>query len=223
MTNICMSTALCFLTPDPAETSKMRIIILCRTQGQNLSDYMFWEGSNVAIHILDNIVLEAADLVYEELKYISTRLQRESLWASLLHATEKKTTDAAAIFDDVLNLSIVRSILESLGTDTGEGAAEILSTLLSNDSGIDWIKCCQMMEKQKNPFGPCFRLQRDEFDTNIMFFISSQILLAFDVDKHGLLKSATMVEKDMATTVQQRQEALQAFADFLLRFIWQGN
>lgn len=218
-----VQTALCFLTPDPVETTKMRIIILCRTQGQNLSDYMFREGSNVAIHILDNIVLEAADMVYHELRYIATRLQREALWVSLFTATEKKSRETESHLHKVMEICIVRSILDSLGSGAQEGAPEILSTLLSNESGIDWRRCCEAMEKhKKGPFGPCHHVEGNECTTYIVFCTGVSIFFVFDLDNGGLLKASKMVEKDMTITVQQRQTTIQAFADFLLHFIWQG-
>ena len=73
-----MCVAIAFLTCDESDNKKMQLVILCRTQGKDIYDYMFREGSNTALSVLDNIGCEAAGLGMFLFTILSLRVLVES-------------------------------------------------------------------------------------------------------------------------------------------------
>ena len=149
--------ALCFLILHTRDAAKMTIVILCRTQGRNLSDFMFREKSNVAIRILDNIAVEAAGLAYKELRFCSEKLRKEKLWMSFSSSSVvlKQPTPLLESMDEMLRLSHVRplSVSQSSGNNLTDGLPE-LTMLLGDESGINWPVCCNCMKRDKRVFSP---------------------------------------------------------------------
>ena len=197
----------------------MRIVILCRTQGRNLSDFMFREGSNIAIHILDHIVLEAAGLVYKELASVAEKLHKETIWKSLSTRTTRLRKSQEYI-EEMLHLCSVRSILQTLGNNTRDGAPQILSTLLGPDSGIDWKACCRSMKKERS-FGPSWSINGAKHDTHIFFMELCNTFLCLELGTDGNLQRADIIEKDENTNNSTRQLTVQVFSNFLLHYLWQ--
>ena len=197
----------------------MGIVILCRTQGRNLSDFMFREGSNIAIHILDHIVLEAAGLVYKELASVAEKLHKETIWKSL-STRSSRLRKSQEYLQEMLQLCSVRSIMQTLGTNVRDGAPHILSTLLGPDSGIDWKACCLCMKKERS-FGPTWSLAGVPHDTHIFFMEVSNTFLFLELGSDGSLQRADIIEKDENTHNSARQLTIQIFSNFILHFLWQ--
>ena len=61
---------------------------------------MFREGSNVAIHVLDNIVVEAAGLAFKELKFVAERLRRDALWKTGIGPKTPATVTIRLVLSD---------------------------------------------------------------------------------------------------------------------------
>jgi hypothetical protein len=197
----------------------MQLVILCRTQGRNLSDFMFRENSNVAIHILDNIALEAASLAYKELKFVSEKLLKYALWKSFSSkAAFKHARTAEEGIHEMLKLTYVRPLLQSLGNNLTGGLPGI-ATHLGPDSGIDWTACCASM-KQDPSFLPNWSLGSVGFVTNLFFVEPEDIFLLLKVDPNGGLLGVDLVEKDESMALERRQITIQRFLNFLLHFIW---
>lgn len=211
--------AVCFLTPDPAETTRMRLLILCRTQGRNLSDYMFREGSNVAVHILDNIVCEAAGLVYKELSSVAEKLHKEAIWKSMSTRGSRPRKTLEHI-EEMLELCSVRPVLQSLGSNLRDGAADIITTLLGNELGIDWKSCCLCMKKERS-FGASWSISGDVLDTHLLHVEPCDTFLLLELDSSGVLQRADVIEKEENASNSYRQMTTQIFANFLLHYIWQ--
>ena len=133
------------------------MVILCRTQGRNLADFMFREKSNVAIRILDNIAVEAAGLAYKELRFCSQKLRKERLWTSFSSSPtgSKHPTPLRESMDEMLRLSRVLplSLPQLNGHNLTDGLPE-LAMLLGDESGIDWSICCKCMRRDKRVFSP---------------------------------------------------------------------
>jgi hypothetical protein len=198
----------------------MQLVILCRTQGRNLSDYMFREGCNVAIHVLDNIVYEAAGLAYKELQFVSEKLRRDVLWESVSSKnTVRQPKVAEEDIHEMLRLCHVQPLLDSLGSNRKDSQSEVLTNLLGPESGIDWTACCLRMQREP-VFTPNWSLKSEGFATNLYFDQQEDIFVSVGVDQSGRLLRVGLVEKDKSVTVAHRQMTIQRFANFLLHFIW---
>eukprot|EP00980_Cylindrotheca_fusiformis_P022309 scaffold9191_cov114-Cylindrotheca_fusiformis.AAC.4 len=200
----------------------MKLVILCRTQGRNLSDFMFREGSNVAIRILDNIMLEASKIAFVELRLAARMLLKDSLWqrfssnATLVEAPEKSRDSIR----EMLALTNVRPLQHLLGRNS-KGKGLDISTLLESETGIDWASCCHVMERDPS-FAPNWSLSGDEIATKLFFMEPEDVFLLIGIDGKGTLVRAGLVEKDKSITLERRQIAIQKFSNFLLHFIWQN-
>lgn len=198
----------------------MQLVILCRTQGRNLSDFMFRENSNIAIHILDNIALEAAGLAYKELKFVSEKLLKDALWKSFSSKNTLKnarTTDGG--LRELLTLANVRPLNQILGNSPA-GAVPEIATLFGSDSGIDWLVCCAAM-KQDPSFSPSWQLEEEDNVANIFFIEPEDIFLLLKVDPtNNSLLEVDLVERDDSVSLERRQITIQRFLNFALHFVW---
>lgn len=212
--------SVCFLTPHESDLTKMQLVILCRTQGRNLSDYMFREGSNVAIHIIDNIVLEASSLAFKELRRVAKKLQKVSLWNFFSSKRSmRKRSDVQENLAEMLALTNVRPMQQMIG-NLLIGRLECL-TLFESDMNIDWKDCCLAMQSD-DFFTPNWSLTHDESISHLFYLEPDDIFLFIGIDGRGSLLKAGLVEKDMLVTLERRQRAIQRFSNFLLHFIWQS-
>ena len=89
--------SICFLKFDETTLGNMCLYILCRTQGRDLFEYMFRDGSNVAVSLFRSIAIEAAGILYAELRSAAFNLRRDKVWKSLL-------TPSSGMTDRVLEL-----------------------------------------------------------------------------------------------------------------------
>lgn len=211
--------AVCFLTPHATELTKMQLVILCRTQGRNLSDFMFREGCNVAMRILDNIVLEASSIAFTELRLGAKMLLKDSLW-QLFSSKLNPSTDAQGNVREMLKLTNVRPLHHMLGINLNGNGIDI-STLLETETGIDWISCCEDMQHDPS-FAPNLCVDHDGIVTNLFFLEPEDVFLLIGIDAKGTLVKAGLVEKDESVTLERRQMTIQKFSNFLLHFIWQS-
>ena len=216
-----MFAAVCFLTTHPVDTSKMLLVVLCRTQGRNLSDYMFREGNNVAIHVLDNIVGESAGLVFKELKFVAERLRRDALWKSLSSSSDGvEIGSTQGRINEMLSLTTVKPLLQALGNNLMTSMPEI-TTLLSRELCVDWHACCLCMAEDVS-FSPHWSIEGDWATTHLYFVQQEDSFLWLQVDRNNnTLVRAAMVEKEGSASPERRQIAVQKFLNFLLHFIWQ--
>ena len=198
----------------------MLLVILCRTQGRSLSDFMFREGSNIAIHVLDNIVVESAGLAFKELKFAAERLRRDALWKSLSSISPGKDNGLTqGRINEMLSLTTVRPLLQALGS-MASSIPEI-TTLLSRELCVDWTSCCLCMAQDAS-FSPHWSIEGDWATTHLFFVQQQDMFLWMRVDKNNTLVRAALVERDASSASQEhRQIAVQKFLNFLLHFIWQ--
>lgn len=216
-----IGTATSFLTPDTLDISRMKLTILCRTQGRSLSDYMFREGSNVAIHILDNIVLEAAEMVYNELTFIAEKLHKDSVWSSFSTrgSRPRKTLEYV---QELISLCTCHPMLDVRGNHLQDGANEILEELLDpGTTSIDWKSCCFWMKKDRF-FGPAWSINGKSVDTHILYIESCETFLLLELNSKGSLLRVDIIEKSENSLNNQRLRTTQIFANFLLHFVWQN-
>lgn len=181
---------------------------------------MFREGSNVAIHIIDNIVFEAAGLVHDELSSIAKKLHKDAIWKSLSTRSSRPRKTLEYI-NEMVELSYVRPVYQSLGSNLRDGAAEVITSLLSSESGIDWRACFLCMKKERT-FGPSWSINGGEFDTHLFYVESCGTFLLMELHAFGSLQRVDIIEKEEGASTSMRQMTIQIFANFLLHFVWQG-
>jgi hypothetical protein len=182
---------------------------------------MFREGSNVAIHIIDNIVFEAAGLVYKELKFVAEKLLKDTLWKSFSSkSTGNQVMAAQEGIHEMIRLTKVRPLSQVLGNNFTSAFPEI-ATLLGSDSGINWTACCMCMNYDP-AFSPSWSLEGGVYVTNIFFVEPEDVFLLLGVNVSGALVRSDLVEKDDSVTLERRQIAMQKFFNFLFHYIWRS-
>ena len=180
---------------------------------------MFREGSNVAVHILDNIVCEAADLVYKELSSVAEKLHKDAVWKSMSTRVSRPRKTLEHI-EEMLELCAVRPVLQSLGNNLRDGASGIVATLLGTESGIDWKLICRCMKKERS-FGASWSISGKVSDTHLFYIEPCDTFLLLDLDSNGTLQKADIIERDENAPTSNRQMTTQLFANFVLHVVWQ--
>jgi hypothetical protein len=182
---------------------------------------MFREGSNVAMRILDNIVLEGSSIAFAELRLGAKMLLKDSLWELFSSkSTLEPTTNTQEDIREMLTLTNVRPLQHHLG-NTLKGNGLDISTLLESEAGIDWISCCHAMECDPS-FAPNWSLNGNGITTHLFFMEPEDVFLLIGVDANGALFVAGLVEKGESMKLERRQITIQKFSNFLLHFIWQS-
>lgn len=202
----------------------MELIILCRTQGRNLSDFMFREDSNVAIHILDNIAIDAAGLALKELHYAAECLFMERLWKSLSSRRARTSPSTRQTIREDLQELMRLACIHPLYQLHSNGAIPItipheIQFLLGPDSGIEWNICCTAMKRNKS-FSPNWSID-DESTTKNLFYIEKYdvfLMLVLD-ENHSLLRSAEIIEKGKADN-GKHHVVFDILVNFTLHFVW---
>jgi hypothetical protein len=202
----------------------MELVILCRTQGRNLADFMFREDSNVAIHILDNIAIDAGGLALKELRYAAECLFIESLWKSFSSRKTKISPSACqSLRDDLqelLRLACTHTLyqLHSNGVYPTTTPLEI-QFLLGQDSGIAWNMCCTAM-KQNESFSPSWSIEDESTTSNLFYIRKHDLFLMLIVDHHpSILRSAELIEKNKADDFKHCL-VFDILVNFTLHFVW---
>ena len=218
---IILDSAICFLTRDHSEDKLMKLVILCRTQGRDLAEFMFREGSNIAIHILDNIAVEAAGLALKELRVVAERLRKDYLWklfSSPSFGSQQLNNSYELGVPEMLSLATVRPIQHLLGTCLVGSITEV-ARLLSPDSGIHWTVCCLAM--MNDPiFTPHCSIDSEGYVSHLFYIREEDLFYLIVVDVRGRLLRSDLVERDDLVSTERRNLAIQKFTNFLLHFIW---
>jgi hypothetical protein len=223
LTLFCLLAAICFLTRHSTETTKMQLVILCRTQGRNMADFMFREGSNVAIRILDNVACEAAGLAYKELLIVAERLRKDALWKSFssIFASQQRTrTPPRDGIDEMLQLATVRPLIQILGNGLSGSYPELV-TLLARESDINWTMLCKSM-KQDPLFSPCWSMESDDSVTHLFYMQAEDVFWLLRENSNGTLLHVDLVEKDDSGSIERRQMAILKLANYLFHFLWKS-
>jgi hypothetical protein len=221
--------AIVFLSLVPDNPTKMEILFLCRTQGQKLEDFMFREGSNVAIHILDNIAYEAGGLALRELHQAARTLLRDKLWESLSH-NHLPLPDSKG-FGQMLPLVDVDTILPQapLGfsrttktanlTVSGELQGEI-ADLFNGNAPIEWQPVILAMREEKI-FSPNFvaeSLEEIGHELTVFYMPLVDLFLVVGVDAQSSLLQVKIAAR--RRNLEKMRLATETFVNFVLRFVW---
>jgi hypothetical protein len=212
----------------------MQLVILCRTQGVNIADFMFREGSNVAIHILDNIAFEGAGLTFKELHYVAKCLARDGLWNDLvpksvlpkkglsLQASPRAQPSAKEKYNEMVSLSHVISLLDlPFANSSGKTTISIptdIFFLFSEEAGLDWRSLSSSMKKCKT-FSPLLPFTVDDGTVFNLFYLRSfDVFLKLEIGNRGQLLRADVIEKDHDT--MKAQIIFETVINYILHYVW---
>jgi hypothetical protein len=196
---------------------KMKIQILSRTQGRNLRDFMFREGSDVAISIADNIAVEAAGLAFEEFRAASASLYRDALWSRVsLSSPVRKSVDVpiGEEIDELLQLTMVTPIEQYVRNKTD---FQQLALALDGELGT----FCDVLAKEPS-FSPAWELMNDNAQrARRLFYMSSEdIFLLAKLSASGTVQFS-LVEREHGALVGPGSGAVtQKLTNFLLHYFW---
>ena len=184
-----------FITLYPNESGKMKLVILTRTQGLDLADFMFREGSNVAIHILDNIAIEGSRLALKELHFVAECLLKDTLWKSFSSSSRFLTSALKPTSSKMPQQQSLKELLRLVPTQPFlqlpmSGSSKIdripdeVSFLFGKESGIDWLSCCSSM-KQNKFFSPHTSTENKGSINNLFYVRRYDIFLMIVVKRDG--------------------------------------
>jgi len=210
--------SMCFLISDGTRMDKMDLILLCRTQGRDILEWTFRDGSYVAISILDCISYDAAGIAYAELHFAASRLRLDALWRQVSGRRPSKTKPSSANIKEMLSYCSVQPITEVLGSLVSQ-QSQVL-TMLKDGIDIDWRSCSATMERDL-AFSPSWKVQEsDDEQTSILFYLGGEdIFLLFKTDAEGRTFEVSTVNRD--DNPEERLIAVvQKFLNFVMHFVW---
>ena len=182
-----------------------------------MHEFMFWNGSNTAMSILNNLAVEAADIVYEELRASAKDLRRNDLWtkASKIH-TRKSEKPTMEDVEELLVLIPPEPLLERLSSLDKENVATVM------DSDIHWLSCCDSMTREPS-FSPSHVFSSTSNQTKLyLYYIrDDDLFLLFHLNLQGELLSLRMLSKeDKAVKDERAPHVIQKVMNYLLHYLW---
>jgi hypothetical protein len=214
--------SICFLTCEKNVPESMKVVILCRTQGRNLHEFMFREGSNTAISIVDNIAVEAAGLAFEELHSAASSLHRDAVWKTVTHPVANTLAESMKEdIDELLKLTSVSPIWQFVKNKTD---SERLALVLDDELGINWGQCFDTMAKDPL-FSPAWVLSNDNDQrTRRLFYVSAEDVLVLSIlSPSGSTPEIYLVEREDISLMGPRSTfVIQKLTNFLLHCLWSG-
>jgi hypothetical protein len=216
--------SICFLVRDKRHSTALSIILVCRTHGRDLSEFMFRQGSNVGITVANGIATEGAGLVYTELRAAAISLNHDALWKTLSSRRGPPGEPSQKDVLELLDLSCVKHITRYLG-DCSD--SQKLRTLL--ELRIDWRSCCELMKDDPGFLPSCTVVTGDAQCRYMrLFFLDSEdmfLLISVDdnlavqiniVNRGGNLASSSL------NSDRRKDMAIQKVLNYFLHFVW-GN
>lgn len=211
-------TAIAFLTSDRSEPTKLELLVLCRTQGKDLHSFMFREGSDVAISVLDNIAGEVAGLAYEELRTAAKDLRCTALWTKVSRMVKKRTdrptTDE---IDELLFLVTRKPLFQKVGPLDASKVAMVMR------SDINWLSCCAAMQNEPC-FSPSHVFQSGGLSFYLFYLRDEDFFLLFQVENtqallHGL---DIVMRNEKAFCDEMAGKVIQKLVNYILFYLWFG-
>lgn len=199
----------------------MTLVILCRTQGKDLDEFMFRQGSNTAISVLGNIAAEAAGLAHKELRLAAASLRKEKLWA-LFSSTGfawHEMPQSAHDITELLNLCSVKPILHFLDSSA---ESQRFAAIYNDASLIDPTRFCAYM-KLDHTFSSVWNLPETNGPRrhHLFYLEREDLFLSVKVNMGETGLQIELVESEERPTFNRGATgAIQKVANFMLHFIW---
>jgi hypothetical protein len=193
----------------------MKLVILCRTQGTNLNEYVIREDSKLAFSISDSIAIEAAGLAFKELRVAAQNLRKESLWALMSGKTSTRVPTSAEI-TEFLALCVVQPIEKSF-----ESSNEIhrFGLIYKKLHLVDLGRLVDSM-KTDPAFSPAWDMIGDDgCSMQYLFFVESDDIFLLVRGREGVVK-IDVVLQDIYKVVRDGVALLQRLSNYLLHFMW---
>lgn len=208
---------ICFWICNPNEPVVMNLLALCRTQGKRLEDFMFREGSNVAITVLGNILVEAAGLAYKELHFAATALHREHLWLTLSQTSRSGSVSGPDV-RNLLKMCFTKPILACID---GSPESQKTASWFKQSAPEDILRCCECM-KSEPVFEPARTISNEDGNQIQLFYLKREdvFLLVIANDKDRLPQINIVLASDTAESSLRAQAAATTFLNFALHFTW---
>ena len=202
----------------------MKLVVLSRTQGLNLANFMFRSGSNVAIHILDNIAIEGSRLALKELHFVAECLLKDSLWKSFSSSKYSASTSTSLLsqqntLHELLRLVPVHPFLQLPvnGSSKIDRIPAEVYFLFGNESGIDWHSCCASM-KEENFFSPHSSTESNDLTNNLFYMNKYDVFLMIVVKRDSSLQRIDVIEKKRIP--DKYHLIFDSVVHFVLQYVW---
>jgi hypothetical protein len=206
--------SLCSIIHDPSSTESLGLIILCRTQGRNLHEFMFRPGSKIAIPIIDNIAVEAAGLAYRELRMAARLLYRDNLWTKL-SGKSKAGAPIISEIEELISFCVVKPVSEILKSNSD---LEKIKMICNRNVLGEWTHYCCRLEREP-AFSPSWSLG----PARKMFYCRSEdvfLILAAHSDNTIAVEVMECEEKHDTSTRSRLVFAVQKLLNYLLLSSW---
>ncbi len=212
----------------------MQLVILCRTQGVNLGDFVFREGSNVAVHILDNIAIECGGVAFKELHFAAMCLLKDRAWTALTSKPILKGTSLQApplieaetsvreIFYELSSLAHIQPLLDLPVTYVSRKTSCCESTdvcfLFAEESKLDWKSVCLNL-RRCNAFSSCCSFFEERGSTIYLFYMHRHdVFLKLEVSPTSKLIGADIIEKEHDST--KSRIVFDTVVNCVLHYVW---
>jgi hypothetical protein len=206
----------CFLCCDDSNLHNMKLVVLCRTQGTNLNEYVIREDSKLAFSISDSIAIEAAGIAFKELRVAAQNLRKESLWALLSGKTFSRVPTSAEIAE-FLALCIVQPIEKSF-----ESSNEMQRFGLVYKK-LHLFDANRLVDSMKTDpaFSPAWDMIGDDgCSMQHLFYIGSDDIFLLVRGRGSASVKIDVVLQDKNKIDHNGVAALQRLSNYLLHFMW---
>jgi hypothetical protein len=194
----------------------MKLVVLCRTQGTNLNEYVIREDSKLAFSISDSIAIEAAGIAFKELRVAAQNLRKESLWALLSGKTFSRVPTSAEIAE-FLALCIVQPIEKSF-----ESSNEMQRFGLVYKK-LHLFDANRLVDSMKTDpaFSPAWDMIGDDgCSMQHLFYIGSDDIFLLVRGRGSASVKIDVVLQDKNKIDHNGVAALQRLSNYLLHFMW---
>lgn len=206
-----------FLTSERATPEMMQVLLLCRTQGRDITEYTFRDGSNIAIAIMNAIAIEAAGLAYEQLRGAAVQLHLDNLWKRASDTRTSSSFPSRAEINELLSLSTVKPLAEVVA-----GAeVQLLSMLFDESTGTDWRACCTLLGADP-AFSPSWNLSEASNELSAIFYMKKEdVFLLLSTEPSGRGLQAAIVERNESPDLEERRISVaQMLLNYMGHFLW---
>ena len=200
-----------FLCPDGERANKLKLIVVCCTNGRNLNDMVFRDGSNTALTLLDNVTVEGAGLVYSAVRSSAMNLRQNELWSMFSDRESRRPSQSQ--LTELLRLCKSRPLQQYLG----ESDTEIDEVLKQGDILMD----CFGAMVEDDAFLPSWTFQDNPITPHFLFHLADIDAFIFACySKPNEAPSLYLVHKDRPSTMCALEEGVDKFLNYLLHFLW---
>jgi hypothetical protein len=210
-----VTESLCFLNFDNKNVGNMNLDIICRTKGMDLYECMFRDGTNVAVTIFGSIAIEAASLLYKEIRCAAINLRRDKLWKSF-SSPKNELTDH---LQELLKLCTVTP-LNTMHDDNEEYRK--LVAVFNDPAVFDSNRLCDFLSRDAAFSSAWQSSNAMDFAAQRLYFIQSDdAFLLVTTFEGGDRCELDLIERTSISGIENRSiRAVEKIVNFLIYFLW---